>query len=148
MHLYGNNYMYAGYDNELIEDVTKAINAEYSAIYCYGKLAELAPTQEEKDRILEIRQDEMRHLQIFSNIYMSLTGSQPSPKIIEECPVRYIPGLQFSIKDEQGAVDFYLEIADKAQNPYIKEQFKRAAADEQNHAVWFSYYYTKSCCEK
>ncbi|GAA3314104.1 hypothetical protein GCM10020331_005840 [Ectobacillus funiculus] len=38
---------------------------------------------------------------------------------------------------------FYLDIADKAQDSYIKKQFRRAATDEQNHAVWFLYFYTK-----
>ncbi|MBK5441663.1 hypothetical protein JFU13_01025 [Peribacillus sp. TH24] len=35
---------------------------------------------------------------------------------------------------------FYLGIADEVTNPSIKEAFRRAAADEQNHAVWFLYY--------
>jgi len=32
-----------------------------------------------------------------------------------------------------------------ADEPYIVEQFSRAAADEQNHAVWFSFYYCNRC---
>jgi rubrerythrin len=41
-------------NQSLIKDIQKAINGEYSAIACYKKLAKLAPTVEEKNRIREI----------------------------------------------------------------------------------------------
>lgn len=126
----------------LVSDVAKAINGQYSAIMCYEQIAKLAPSEEERKRILEIRQDEIRHFQVFSAIYTSLTGRQPTPQVSEPCPTNYRDGLTFAFKDEQETVDFYLDIADKASDPYIREQFKRAAADEQNHAVWFLFYYT------
>jgi rubrerythrin len=36
-------------------------------------------------------------------------------------------------------LDLYLDLAEKAPDPLMKKQIKRAAADEQNHAVWFLY---------
>jgi rubrerythrin len=54
-----------------------------------------------------------------------------------------LSGLEFAIQDEQRTVDFYLEIADEATNQQVKEIFRRTAADEQNHAVWFLYYFSK-----
>ncbi|WP_027415115.1 ferritin-like domain-containing protein [Aneurinibacillus terranovensis] len=135
-------------DSGLLSDTVKAINGEYSAIHCYKQLAKMAHNDEEKNRILEIRQDEIRHYQVFSKIYMSLTGFHPNPQITEQCPNDYKSGLQFALKDEQQTVDFYLTIADKTQDTNIKDRFRRAAADEQNHAVWFLYYYTKLCCDK
>ncbi|HHW36223.1 MAG TPA: ferritin-like domain-containing protein [Bacillales bacterium] len=131
-------------NNQLVNDIQKASNAEYSAIICYEKLAKMAPTKEERNRILEIQQDEKRHLNEFRSIYANLTGTNPTYKIIEKCPEKYREGIEFALKDEQESVDFYLEIADKSQNPYIKERFRRAAADEQNHAVWFLYFFHKS----
>ena len=130
-------------DIHIVSDITKAINGEYSAIACYAQLAEMASTEKEKKQILEIREDEIKHYNIFSAIYMSLTGKQPTPQITETCPGIYKDGLESAIEDEQKTVDFYLDIADKAQDPYIKKQFRRAATDEQNHAVWFLYFYTK-----
>ncbi|MGG1396784.1 ferritin-like domain-containing protein [Bacillus salipaludis] len=130
--------------NTLVSDVEKAINGEYSAINCYSKLANMAKNEEERKRILEIRQDEVKHFQQFQRVYVSLTGRQPQPKIVEECPGAYLDGLEFALKDEQKTVDFYLEIADGATTEHIKEVFRRAAADEQNHAVWFLYYFTKN----
>lgn len=139
--------MYSSSDH-LIQDIYKAINGQYSAIACYTKLAELALTEEESKQILEIRKDEIAHYQVFSQIYVAITGTQPTPQITETCPSSYKDGLQFAFKDEQNTVDFYLNIAEKAQDPYIKEKFKRAAADEQNHAVWFLYYFTKLSCKR
>ncbi len=126
-----------------VSDIEKAINGEYSAIDCYARLANLAPTQKEREQILEIRQDEIKHYQQFVQIYHSLTGKPPQPKISEECPSVYIKGLEFAIEDEQETVDFYMDIADTASDSFIKEAFRRAAVDEQNHAVWFLYFFSK-----
>ncbi|MFP5110372.1 ferritin family protein [Neobacillus sp. C211] len=140
------NYYDALYrqNNKLIRELEKAINGEYNAINCYEKLANLAPNEKEKSRILEIRQDESKHYQQFDQIYTRLTGRKPQPKISEECPAVYLNGLEFALQDEQTTVDFYMEVADGTSDPTIKEAFQRAAADEQNHAVWFLYYFTKN----
>ncbi|MBT2726201.1 ferritin-like domain-containing protein [Bacillus sp. ISL-75] len=140
------NYYDALYrqNNKLIRELEKAINGEYNAINCYEKLANLAPNEKEKSRILEIRQDESKHYQQFDQIYTRLTGRKPQPKISEECPEVYLNGLEFALQDEQTTVDFYLEVADGTSDPTIKEAFRRAAADEQNHAVWFLYFFTKN----
>ncbi|MGG1601088.1 ferritin family protein [Paenibacillus naphthalenovorans] len=130
-------------DTSLITDIAKAINGEYSAIACYEQLARMARNEEERKQILEIRNDEIKHFHTFSKIYTSLTGRQPTPQIIEQCPSEYLSGLHSAFRDEQETTDFYLDIADKTNDPYIKEQFKRASADEQNHAVWFLYFITQ-----
>lgn len=126
-------------ETDIVADIAKAINGEYSAITCYGQLAKMAPNESAKNRILEIRSDEIRHYNSFSQIYAYLTGRQPAPRMSEECARRYGPGLRASFMDEQETVDFYLDIADKTNDPHISATFRRAAADEQNHAVWFLY---------
>jgi len=133
-------------DAGLIQDITKAINGEYSAIRCYEVLAKMAPTTEEKNRIMEIIRDEQRHLQEFSQIYVRLTGQQPTPQQIEECPKEYKKGLETSMKDEQMTAHFYNEISRKAKDQQIHDTFHHASHDEQNHAVWFLYYFMRHCC--
>ncbi|WP_163536149.1 ferritin-like domain-containing protein [Gracilibacillus sp. YIM 98692] len=130
-------------NHSFIDDLQHAINGEYSAIQCYSQLATFARNEEEQQQILEIRQDEIKHYRQFVQIYIQMTGMEPCPQIIESCPSDYLKGLEFSLKDEQETVDFYLDIADRCENPNIKEVFQRAAADEQNHAVWFLYFFTK-----
>ncbi len=139
-----NDYYHMRDDSQLVNDIQKAINAEYSAVACYEKLSKLAPTEDEKNKILEIQSDEKRHLEEFSKIYTNLTGRKPSYQITEECPDNYSKGIEFAFKDEQEAVDSYLDIGDKANDSIIKERFRRAAADEQNHAVWFLFFIKKS----
>lgn len=86
MNSYLNHYNLMYRQNEkLVNDIEKAINGEYSAINCYAKLAHLASKENIRNQILEIRQDEIKHFQQFVQIYVSLTGKQPQPKIIEEC---------------------------------------------------------------
>jgi rubrerythrin len=129
-------------DARLVPDIAKAIDGQYSAIICYEQLARMAPNEEQRTRILEIRQDEERHYRMFTRLYRALTGTTHSPKLGEPCPSEYIAGLRAALVDEQQTVDFYHEIADRSQTPAVREQFRRAAFDEQNHAVWFLYFYT------
>ncbi|WP_082232144.1 ferritin family protein [Halobacillus massiliensis] len=144
---YYQNYPYYAQDyqrtRDLTADLQKAINGEYTAITCYEKLAEMAPDEQTKEKILEIRGDEERHFQTFSSIYTQLTGQQYTPELVEECPGTFAEGIDSAFKDEQNTVDFYLDIAENAPNQFVKESFHRAAADEQNHAVWFLYFLNK-----
>ncbi|PGS45975.1 ferritin family protein [Bacillus sp. AFS041924] len=142
-------YFYQSYgdlyrDQKLINEIEKAINGEYSAISCYTKLANLAKDKNERKIILEIKEDEIKHYNQFVSIYTSLTGKLPQAKVSENCPDTYIEGLEFALKDEQETVDFYLSISDGTSNQFIKNAFNRAAKDEQNHAVWFLYFFTKN----
>jgi rubrerythrin len=120
-----------------IEQLTKAINGEYTAIHCYDQLAKLAPNPAHKERILAIREDELRHFEEFSALYYALTCSPPSPKMNQSCPRSFKQGVILSFQDEQETSDFYRQIADSSHLPYVKKTFGRASADEQRHAVWF-----------
>ncbi len=143
--MYNSNYHdWYRQNDKLISDIEKAINGEYSAISCYAKLANMAPNAAERNQILEIRNDEIKHFHQFVQIYTNLTGQQPKPQITEECPNTYLQGLEFAIQDEQKTVDFYLEISDETSDAHLKELLRRIAADEQNHAVWFLYYFVKT----
>ncbi len=126
------------YDYALSQDIAKAIIGEYHAINYYADLIALAPDQATKEVFHEIRQDEIKHYHSFLPIYQRLTGqnpqipSGPRPTNLEE-------GIKFAIRDELETVDFYNTIADKAHDPMIREAFRRAALDEQQHAGWFTY---------
>ncbi|MEK4714870.1 MULTISPECIES: ferritin-like domain-containing protein [Sporosarcina] len=127
-------------NKEVLNDISKAINGEYTAIYCYELLANQAPNNEIKKRILEIRSDEIRHYETFWHLYISLTGKKPSPQITKQCPADYRSGVLAAFIDEQETVDFYHDISRNTDNPVIRDAFTRASADEQNHAVWFLYF--------
>ncbi|WP_026695127.1 ferritin-like domain-containing protein [Peribacillus kribbensis] len=135
------SYMeYARQNEEIRREIGNAINGEYTAIICYEKIASMAPTEAARNQILEIRKDEIHHYQTFVQIYSTLFGRQPQVQIREECPRDYRRGLDFAFKDEQETVDKYHRIAQMTNDPSIREAFRSAAADEQNHAVWFLYF--------
>ncbi|UCZ53433.1 ferritin-like domain-containing protein [Bacillus shivajii] len=140
-HYYYYNPYYRGENQSaLAKDMMKAINDEYSAIAFYRKLADMAHTDEARRQILEIRKNHVRHFDEFNRIYKNLTGRKPTPEVKEECPNTYRDGILAGFKNEQKTVNFYLDIADRTQDASIKEIFRRAAADEQNHAVWFLFF--------
>lgn len=127
-------------NSKIITDINKAINGEYHAIYCYEILSNQAPNTDIKKRIIEIRNDEIRHYHTFAQIYISLTGNNPTPQITKPCPSDYKSGVLAAFIDEQETVDFYHQVARSTNNPIIKDAFTQNSADEQNHAVWFLYF--------
>lgn len=127
-------------NTEVLDNILKALNSEYNTIPCYELLANQAPNPDIKNRILEIRNDEIRHFETFWRLYISLTGNQPNLQITKQCPTDFNSGVLDAFIDEQETVDFYHDIARSANNPVIKDTFTQAAADEQNHAVWFLYF--------
>ncbi len=130
--------------NNLLKQTQIAINGEYSAIKCYENLAKLAPTEEERNQILEIRNDEIQHFKQLVLLYTGFSGIDPKPKQSELCEDDYLRGLEAALKDEQHTVDFYLSVAEGTINTAARELFTDAAKDEQQHAVWFLYYYMKN----
>ncbi|SKB05191.1 ferritin-like domain-containing protein [Sporosarcina newyorkensis] len=127
-------------ESDILNDILKAINSEYTTISCYELLANQAPDSEIKDRILEIRNDEIRHYETFWYLYISLTGQEPIPQIIKQCPSDFKDGVAAAFIDEQETVDFYHDVARKTDNQAVKNALTQASADEQNHAVWFLYF--------
>ncbi|WP_442853740.1 ferritin family protein [Bacillus sp. FJAT-27245] len=142
MKVYPNYYEndYYRQQEKLAADVLRAINGEYSAIQCYERIARVAPNERVRRQINEIRADEQRHYNEFVRIYTRMTGRQPNVHVTESCPATYREGLDFAFHDEQETVDFYHRIAKETTSPDIREAFRNAAADEQNHAVWFLYF--------
>lgn len=126
-----------------LKALEKAINGEYSAIACYEKIIQMAPSTEVKTRVTEIREDEIRHYNTFQHLYDTITGRPLNPEITEACPTHYVDALKFAFNDEQNTVDFYNELAYASEDQETQLAFGRAARDEQNHAVWFLYFLTQ-----
>lgn len=122
-------------DPGLIADLEQTLRDEHQAIHCYAKLAQAAPDREQKNDILEIREDEIGHFQTFAQIYKNLIGRTFAPSASDVCFADYREELRRSFKDEMEASRRYLDIADRAGDTHISQRYQRAAADEQRHAV-------------
>ncbi|WP_254871229.1 ferritin-like domain-containing protein [Bacillus sp. Marseille-Q1617] len=106
---------------------------QYPIIHNWLKLA---PDNNARQAILGIRQDEIRHFNAFSQVYLELTGRYPRIDLVKprDLPTNYRQGIRESIKDESETVPFYLSIANRLTEPRAKRRFTRAAYDEQRHA--------------
>lgn len=124
------------------EQLMRALNGEYNAIICYEQLANMASSSVMKEQILKIRNDEIHHYHIISDLYQRRTGHEYTPQQTETCAQNLRQGLIKAFNDEQNTVDFYLSIADQSTEPTINNAFTRISRDEQNHAVWFLYFLT------
>lgn len=129
-------------DPSVLGDLGRAADEQSHAIHYYGKLIELAPDEEDRSIITEIRQDEIGHFNLFSSLYTHFSGRRPpltpgpEPSSLEE-------GVKFAIRDELNTVDFYNAAADRARDAYVQAAFRRSALDEQQHAGWFLYMWLK-----
>ncbi|WP_110113573.1 ferritin-like domain-containing protein [Bacillus sp. CGMCC 1.16541] len=122
---------------QLLKDMTKAINDEFAAIQYYTQLAKLAPNEQFRQAVLGVRQDEIRHFSSFARSYTELTGDYPKISLDVDLPKSFKKGVRESIKDEAETVPFYQSIASRVPNPMIQNRFLRAANDEQRHAQIF-----------
>ncbi|WP_143522858.1 ferritin-like domain-containing protein, partial [Pseudomonas sp. 2822-15] len=59
--------------SQFVTDLQNAIDSEYNAIQCYEKMAKQASNKKEMEQILEIREDEMKHYEQFSQIFTAIT---------------------------------------------------------------------------
>ncbi|WP_051314643.1 ferritin-like domain-containing protein [Alteribacter aurantiacus] len=125
-----------GINPEQINNIARTMNIVYTSIFCLEVLAQLAPNQEERNRLLAIRVEEFRHYRMFAELYFTLTGREHSPQMMAVCPSEYKSGLREAFFNKQNNVAFYLKVAEQADVPAVRNTFRRAAWDEQNHAVW------------
>ncbi|MCL1631672.1 ferritin-like domain-containing protein [Sporolactobacillus sp. CPB3-1] len=118
-------------------EVLKAVQGEATAIDFYGRLAEAAPSEDMKSAILGIRQDEQDHFQLFSWLYIRLTGTQPAFQVT---PVRFqsfSEGLRIAYHDELKDYETYRNLYLMTQDPTIRNILLRAFTDEIKHAIRF-----------
>ncbi|MCL6606350.1 MAG: ferritin-like domain-containing protein [Paenibacillus sp.] len=122
----------------LINDVSKAIIGEVHAFNFYKRLAELAPIEQSRKKILSIRLDEVKHYHWFSMILRGLGGQQPQI-LTSPIPITYREGVRKAIWDESESAAFYKDISYRATDLPTNKFFMDAAHDEQRHASWFQY---------
>ncbi len=129
----------------LIEDALKG-ETEDREFYQY--LIGKAPSKKEKDIIAGIRDDEMKHYQMFRQIYSELTG-QMLPSVQEtpfEQPVSYCAGLQKALMGEQNAVTKYRKILYAMRDRRHINMLTEIITDELRHLGLYNYLYAKNGC--
>lgn len=98
--------------------IQQALAGESEDRQFYSQLIEMAPTQEEKQIISGIRDNEIGHYALFRQLYMELTGTMPVPAPSEPFvpSANYCEGLKKALLGEQNAVQKYRKILYAMQN--------------------------------
>jgi rubrerythrin len=129
---------------DLVRRIREAMEDERHDAAFYAILIEMAPP-EDKDIIKGIREDELKHYTMFSDMYTYLTGSSisvPEPEISP--PKSYKDGLASAIMGETSAVEEYRIILIEAPFWYMKNWIYIIVTDEQKHADRFNMLYSRA----
>ena len=128
--------------NKALELVKGAVQGEREDELLYDYLISKAPTNEEKEIIRTIRDDERKHRKMFKFIYKFYTG-----KDIEasdgaedfEKPESYIDGVKKALFGELAAMEKYREIRKGLPNRYHRDMVFEILTDEIKHAIKYNY---------
>lgn len=126
---------------EALALIKKAVSGEREDELFYDYLISEAPSQEEKEIIESIRNDERKHNQMFRRIYQDLTGQTiTTPTDVDfKKPNSYIEGVKKALFGELSAVERYRNIRAGMPNQYYRDMVYEIITDEQKHADKYNY---------
>ena len=128
--------------------ITEALSGETEDKLFYNYLLSVAPSQEDKDIICGIRNDEMKHFKLFRQIYFELTCQMPPQPRQEEFkkPSSYCQGIKRAILGELAAVEKYRKILFAMQDRRHINMLTEIITDELRHASLYNLLYSKNEC--
>ena len=134
-------------DNAL-SHIIDATGGETADRQFYTWLIERATSNEDKQIISGIRDDEIGHYGLFRRLYTQITG-QEVPPVPEERfvpPSSYCEGLGKALQGEQNAVRKYRQILYAMQTRAHFNTVTQIITDEIRHGLLYSYLYAKNGC--
>lgn len=143
-------YGYQVFDMQALQKslmmMAEAVQGESEDRLFYDYLISVAPTQEDKDVIASIRDDEIRHNLLFKQMYKMYTG-QDVPDVPEEefiKPASYEEGIQQALFGELRAVEKYREILQGLPDRQNRDIVFNILTDELKHASKYNFLYTEN----
>lgn len=139
---YNSGYMSRGHQaNEQpeLEAILAGIKREASSIDLYHRLANEAPNQIHQNDILHALETKKNHLNQFTNLYISLSGTQPVYEIDHVRFDSYREGLQ---KAHEAGVEEYEEFRQSGLSthyPQVQHVFLHASTGERENASRMNY---------
>jgi rubrerythrin len=131
-----------------MELMKQALNGEVEDQMFYMWLISRAPSEEERQIIGSIRDDEMGHFELFRQIFYDLTGTslrQDSEETFIE-PENYCDGLARAILGEQNAVRKYRNILYAMQSRIHINMLIDIITDEIRHGILYNYLFSRNGC--
>lgn len=127
--------------------IFESIRGERNDELFYDYLISVAPTQQEKEVITSIRNDERKHRQMFRTIYFQLTGQIP-PTLEENIPFQrpksYVDGLEQALQGELHAFERYRTAYLNLCQPVYRDALFEIMTDEIKHASYYNWLYAKN----
>ncbi len=132
-------------DRKILDLLIEALTDEQKDFVYYGKLMNMARSQEDKDIIRDIQMDEQKHFMLLSDIYYKLTGRKPKIEA-EVKPIGrdLLAEYEKSIFGELGGNEFYRKLYFAFMNVQFRDIIFELMSDEMAHAVKFNYLYSKN----
>ena len=129
---------------EALEGVREAVQGEREDELFYDYLISVAPTNEEKEIIASIRDDERRHNELFRRIYRDFTGREVPAGGEEtfEKPNSYVDGIQKALFGELRAVEKYRAIRRALPRGPYRDILFDIITDEIKHSSKYNYLFT------
>lgn len=128
--------------------IQEAVAGETEDRMFYQYLIENAPSEEDKEIITGIRNDEIGHASLFRQVYFQLTGKMlpPPQDVTFEKPASYCEGLKRALIGEQNAAKKYRRILYALQDRVQINILTGIITDELRHGTLYNYLYSKNGC--
>jgi len=133
-----------------LELIKEAVSGETEDRLFYEYLISVAPSEEDKNIIKGIRDDEIKHFGMFREIYREFTGEN-LPIVTDgkfQKPKSYCEGLRDALLGEQRAVEKYRKILFALRDRRQINKLVEIITDELRHGSLYNYLYSKNKCGK
>lgn len=142
---YGMDFTQEAFEKAL-DHIKEAVQDERSDELFYNYLISIAYTQEEKNIIASIRDDERDHRKWFKKIYEYYTDEEIESKNGEDFvrPVSYLDGISKAVIGELGALEKYRFIREGLPSRLYRDTVFRILTDEMKHATKYNYILNKN----
>lgn len=137
--------------NTALNLIKEAVQGERADELKYDYLISVAPSQEEKDIIISIRDDERNHRKWFKDVYKYYTGEEIEAKDGEEefvKPTSYLEGISEAVFGELGAMEKYRFIREGLPVRLFRDTVFRILTDEMKHATKYNYILNKNALNR
>ena len=141
-----NNQMYAQQAfQQSLKMMAEAVQGEKEDQIFYDYLITNAPTQEQKEIITSIRNDEIRHNKLYKKMYKELTGRDVGLEKEEEFvpPATFKDGIKKALFGELKAMERYRVIRQGLPYRYYRDIVFAILTDELKHATLYNFIYTE-----
>lgn len=124
----------------------EAVQDERHDELLYDYLISVAPTQEEKDIITSVRNDEKNHRKWFREAYRYFTGEnvETNEDVNFQRPASFIEGISNAVFGELNAMEKYRYIREGLPDRIFRDTVFRILTDEMKHAIKYNYILSKN----